>query len=167
MTSPVVRWLRTATPDQIERFGAYVQAGRIGISAMEYNTTPSCNAEQLARQLYPARTLRERFGVPIDTINQHDVNGIPWSMVDLMIDDGIELFTMAINNHFGGQAVERPSVFRWEGPSGRSLLVMNGAHYTMFDQLLYSWENSVPRMQEGLAEYLEVLETKQYPHDFI
>jgi alpha-mannosidase len=167
MTSPVVRWLRTATPEQTDRFAAYLREGRIGISAMEYNTTPLCTAEQLARQLYPARALRERFGATINTLNQHDINGIPWSMVDLMIDDGIELFIMAINNHFGGTAVERPSVFRWEGPSGRSILVMNGAHYTMFDQLLYSWEDSVPRMQEGLVEYLEVLEQKQYPHDFI
>ena len=74
---------------------------------------------------------------------------------------------MAVNIHLGGPVAKRPSVFRWQGPSGREILVMNGAHYTMFDQLLYTWENSIERMQEGLARYLEHLEAMAYAHDFI
>lgn len=167
VTSPIIRWLETASEHNIARFDAYLQSGRMGISGFEYNTTPSCTAEQLARQLYPAQYLRERFGVTINTVNQHDVNGIPWSMADLMLDAGIELFIMAINLHFGGAAADRPGIFRWQAPSGRELLVMNGNHYTMFDQLLYTWDHKVERMQEGLAEYQEVLDAIGYPHDFL
>ena len=89
------------------------------------------------------------FGAEIKTVNQHDVNGIPWSAADIMIDAGIELFIMATNNHFGGYTYKRPSVFKWETPSKRELLVMNGAHYTMFDQLLDTHENNIAKMEEG------------------
>ena len=167
VTSPIMRWLETAADAQVARFAAYLQSGLIGISGMAYNTTPLNTADQLARQLYEAQYLRERFGVTINTVNQHDVNGIPWSMVDLMIDSGIELFIMAINLHLGGAPAPRPSIFRWQGPSGREMLVINGNHYTMFDQLLYSWDDSIERMKEGLAEYTAVLEQINYPHDFL
>ena len=117
--------------------------------------------------MYDIKYLNETFNANIKTANQHDVNGIPWSMVDLMLDAGIELFIMAVNQHLGGNVTKRPSVFRWQGPSGREILVMNGAHYTMFDQLLYSWENNIERMKEGLNEYYKHLESINYDLDFI
>ena len=30
---------------------------------------------------------------------------------------------------------------------------MNGSPYTMFDQLLWSWERSIERMREGLSRF--------------
>ena len=117
---------------------------------MQYHTTPLCTAEQLTRQLEPARQFRERFGAAINTINQHDVNGVPWSFVDIMLDNQVELFIMAINAHFGGPAAERPAIFHWQGPSGRTIKVMNGAHYTMFDQLLHTDKNDLDAMRQGL-----------------
>lgn len=167
VTEPLMRWLETATPAQVENFTSHLRSGRIGISAMQYNTTPLCNAEQLIRQLYPVRSLRERFGATINTINQHDVNGLPWPMVELMHDSGIELLTMAINLHLGGAPSPRPGIFRWQGASGREVLVMNGNHYTMFDQILYAWDGSLERMAQGLAEYEPVLEQMGYPYDFL
>ena len=37
----------------------------------------------------------------INTLNQHDVNGVPWPMVDLMLDSGIELLVQAGGFNFG------------------------------------------------------------------
>jgi hypothetical protein len=167
VTGPVMRWLEATNQRQIDRFAAYVNAGRIGISGFEVNTTPLCSAEQLSRQLYPAQALRDRFGAKIVSVHQHDVNGVPWALSDLMLDSGIDLFVMGINLHFGGAAANRPGVFRWQTPSGRELLVMNGNQYTMFDQILNVWDDSVARMQQGLAEYEEVLAQIGYPHDFL
>ena len=39
---------------------------------------------------------------------------------------------------------------------------MNGAHYTMFDQLLHTEKNDLDVMSRGLREYLQVLEQKEY-----
>lgn len=167
VTAPLMRWLETASPAQVERFGRGLAEGRIGISAMEYNTTPLCSAAQLARQLYPVRSLRERFGATINTLNQHDVDGVPWPMVELMAGSGIELLILAINLHLGGAPSPRPGIFRWQGATGREVLVMNGNHYTMFDQILYAWEESHERMAQGLAEYEEVLARIDYPYDFL
>ena len=167
VTQPVLEWLETAAESDIERFRQYIAQGRIGISAMQYNTTPLCNREQLIKQLQPIRDLETRFGMKINTLNQHDLNGVPWTLADLMIDSNIELFTMAINPHLGRAAAIRPGIFRWQAPSGRDLLVMNGNHYTMFDQLLHSWDYSLERMREGLDEYCKHLQTIDYPHDFL
>ena len=167
VTEPVIRWLQTAPPEQVQRFRAFLEQDRIAISAMQYNTTPLAGAEQLIRQLYPARQLRENLGAVITTLNQHDVNGLPWPMVETMQASGIDLLIMAINLHLGGAPAPRPGIFRWQGASGAEVLVMNGNHYTMFDQILYAWDDSLERMAEGLAEYEPVLEHFGYPYNFL
>jgi hypothetical protein len=167
VTAPVSRWLETAGPAGRARFEKYLKAGRIGISAWQYNTTPLCNAEGLARQLYPARALRERFGAKINTAHCHDVSGLPWPVVDLLLDSDVELLVMGINLHLSGTPMPRPAVYRWRGPSGRELLVMNGEHYSMFDQWLDTGKNSLDAMSEGLAKYLRHLEEQKYPYDFV
>lgn len=168
VTAQVLKWLETASDADVERFRRYAQEKRIGISAMLCHVTPLCTAEQLIRQLQPIKRLRETFGITINTVNQHDINGVPWSMVDLMLDAGIELFIMAINRHLGGFATERPAVIRWEGPSGRAIKTMNGAHYTMFDQIMDTHLNDLDAMRKGLDHYLDFLEKeKKYRHDFI
>jgi hypothetical protein len=166
-TAQLLKWIETASEEDTERFKRLAQNGRIGISGMLCHTTPLCNTEQLCRQLYPVKKFREQFSVAINTLNQHDVNGIPWSMVDIMIDTGIDLLIMAVNMHFGGITGERPSVFLWESPSGRTIKVMNGAHYTMFDQHLNTETDSLEEMTHGLQAYINHLEQKKYKHDFI
>ena len=167
VTAQVQKWLESADEAAVARLKRFIAQGRIGLSGLEFNTTPLCSAEQFIKQLEPVNKLRLLLGADILTANQHDVDGIPWSAADLLADAGIELLIMAVNIHLGGPVAKRPSVFRWQGPSGREILVMNGAHYTMFDQLLYTWESSIERMQEGLARYLEYLAAMDYALDFI
>ncbi|MGE5432129.1 MAG: glycosyl hydrolase-related protein [Syntrophomonadaceae bacterium] len=167
VTAQVLKWLETASRDKIEKLKYFIAKGRVGISGLEFNTTPMCSAEQLVKQLEPVKKLRKLLNIEIKTVNQHDVDGVPWPAVDILQDAGIELLIMAVNIHLGGPIKNRPSVFKWRGPSGREIYVMNGAHYTMFDQLLYTWENSVERMKEGLEVYLEHLRKMNYNNDFI
>lgn len=167
VTEPLLHWLATASSCDEERFRAHVQSNRIGLSALALNTTPLCTREQLVRQLLPVRELEARFGIRIRTVNQHDVNGVPWPLADLMAASGLDLLIMAVNPHLGGVVRPRPGVFRWEAPSGREIVVLNGCHYTMFDQITRSWEGSLDTMQAGLDRYLEHLEGIGYPHDFL
>ncbi len=167
VTAQIMKWLETAGEDDINKLKYFTEKKRIGISGLQFNTTPLCSAEQIIKQLEPVKKLRELLNIEIKTANQHDVDGIPWTVVDLLLDAGVELLIMAVNIHLGGPIEKRPSVFRWKGPSGREIFVMNGAHYTMFDQLLYTWENNVDRMKEGLDVYLEHLRKLDYKHDFI
>ncbi|MFD0633724.1 glycoside hydrolase [Catenulispora yoronensis] len=61
----------------------------------------------------------------------------------------------------------RPGLFDWETPSGRRLRVFNGSHYTMFDQLLNSWDDSVDRMAAGWDAFHERLRGTGYRLPFV
>ena len=149
------------------RLKKHLKSGRFGISGFEYNTTPLSSSESLARQLYPVRTLREQLGADIRAVNQHDVTGLPWGAVDLLLDSKIELLTMAINLHLSGTPMPRPAVYRWRGPSGRELLVMNGEHYSMFDQWCDTSSRNLETIQAGLYKYLRHVKGLKYPYDFV
>lgn len=166
VTEPVMRFLENASENDIARFAAYLKQGRIGISALEYNTTPLSSSEGLARQLYGAAEISKRFGVKINTANLHDATGLPWSIVDLLKDGGVEMLTMAINLHLSGTPKPRPAVYRWQSPGGREILVMNGEHYTMFDQWSNDHTKNLDTMQAGINKYLQNLERLNYQYDF-
>jgi alpha-mannosidase len=166
-TAPVVRWLQTAPARDVARLKKHLKSGRFGISGLEYNTTPLCSAESLARQLYPARALREQLGADIRTVHQHDVTGLPWGAVDLLLDSRIECLVMGINLHLSGTPMPRPAVYRWKGPSGRELLVMNGEHYSMFDQWCDTSSRNLETIQTGLYKYLRHVKGLNYPYDFV
>ncbi|NVO20960.1 MAG: prolyl oligopeptidase family serine peptidase [Bacteroidetes bacterium] len=167
VTRPVVLWLETASDKDIQKFGDYLKAGRICISALEYNTTPLASSEGLARQVYDAAEISKRFGVKINTANLHDATGLPRPIVDILKDAGVDLLTFAINLHLSGTPKPRPAVYRWQSPGGRELLVMNGEHYSMFDQWTNDNYKNLDTIQDGLDRYLSYVSTLDYPYDFI
>ncbi|MBW7883346.1 MAG: hypothetical protein H3C34_12045 [Caldilineaceae bacterium] len=123
------RWLQHATPAQIERFQALERAGRIEVTAMFANITPLYDLDQLIESFQLLRMLRDDYGFTITSAMNCDVNGENWPLVDVLLDLGIEGFTMAINTHFGGAPLNRPDTFRWQGPSGRAIMAYNGWPY--------------------------------------
>jgi len=167
VTEPVMQWLEDASAADKKKFGEYLRQGRIVISALEYNTTPLAGSEGLARQLYDAAELSKRFGVKVNTANLHDATGLPWPVVDLLKDAGVEMLSMAINLHLSGTPKPRPAVYRWQSPAGRELLVMNGEHYSMFDQWTNDHTGNLDTIQAGLDRYLSYVATQNYPYDFV
>jgi hypothetical protein len=167
VTEPLMRWLSTAGPKDVQRFERLLRQGRIGISGMQYNTTPLCSAEELVRQMASIGTLRKRFGANIVSAHSHDVTGLPWTIVDLLLDADVELLVMGINLHLSGTPMPRPAAYRWRGPSGREILVMNGEHYSMFDQWTEPEKDNLDHVRAGLAKYLRHLEALHYPYDFV
>ena len=123
------RWLQHATPGQIDRFLALEKAGRIEVTGMFANLTPLLDSDELIESFQLLRTLRNDYGMTITSAMNCDVNGENWPLVDLLHDLGIEGFTMAINTHFGGAPLDRPNVFHWQGPSGKTIMAYNGWTY--------------------------------------
>jgi alpha-mannosidase len=148
-TDPVRRWLRDRSERDVDRLRALVDGGRIGLTALRWHIDAGVDRGGLERLIAGKVELERTLGTTIRVACQHDVNGVPWPLVDVMLDAGVDLFAMAINPHLGRAVSPRPGVFDWEGPSGRAIRVFNGYPYTMFDQLFFSWDDSVDRMADG------------------
>jgi alpha-mannosidase len=164
---PLRRWLAKTGAADRARFVALHQQGRIGVSALRWHTTPLADRNGLERLLAGKAELESLLGTRIPVACQHDVTGVPWPLADVLLDAGVDFFVMAINIHLGRAVKPRPGMFLWEAPSGRTLRVFNGNHYTMFDQLLNAWDDSVERMKEGWEIYQKRLEQLGYPLDFV
>lgn len=154
VTAPVLYWLEHAEPAEVERFARHVRAGRIEVMALFCNLTPLYDLEELHRLLLPVARLRRELDIPIRTAMNSDVNGLPWPLVDLLLDSGITGVTMAINEHMGGAPLERPNAFWWVGPSGRRILAYNGLHYG-FLQRYGLGEEPVSQAHPRIVEWLE------------
>lgn len=129
VTSTLLQWLRTASESDVRRFQCLEREGRIEVTGMLANVTPLYGPAQTIESLRPLTVLREEYGFDVSHAINCDVNGQNWPLVDSLLDAGVDTLTMAINEHFGGAPPDRPSIFRWEGPSGRSVLASNGYHY--------------------------------------
>ncbi|MCX6019708.1 MAG: hypothetical protein NTZ50_14630 [Chloroflexi bacterium] len=166
VTSMLEYWKRTTAPRNIERFNAAVAAGRMSACAMAWNFTPMLGVRQFLHSLAPLPTLRKDHGLALNVALNHDVNGLPWTMVPLLLDSGVQMVQMGINVHFGGFPLQRPLFFKWVGPDGRSIIAFNGEHYGMFQRYARSDENSMDAMAAGLQAYEAKLAAQEYPHDF-
>ena len=166
-SEPLRRWLAKATPADVARFVKLYREGRIGVSALRWHTTPLADRAGLQRLLDGKAELEDLLGARIPAACQHDVTGVPWPLADVLLDAGVDFFIMAINIHLGRAVKPRPGMFLWEAPSGRTLRVFNGNHYTMFDQLLLAWDDSVERMKDGWAVYQKRLADLEYTLDFV
>ena len=156
-TAPLVRWLETAAPGRRRLLADLCRLGRIEVTAMSLNVTPLFDTDELIASLEPVRRVRQELGIPIRHAMNSDVNGQNWPLVDVLLDAGIEAFSMAINVDHGGAPPGRPGAFLWEGPSGRRLPVWNGWSYGLAWEMgighdARRWEQNWPAVLHHLEE---------------
>ncbi len=131
------------------------------------HTTPNCNLNEMVHMLTDLDELRKLLETDISVAINHDVNGQPWTMGQVMLDSNIDFYLTGINIHFGGIPFQRPAQFMWEMSDGRKLHSFVGEHYSLFSQFLYTEEHNTKRMHEGIIEYVNRLEKKGYKKDFV
>jgi alpha-mannosidase len=146
-TGVLFAWLQNASPESVARFTRLEQAGRIEVTGMFANLTPLLDTDQLIESFRLVSRLRQEYGFSIAHAMNCDVNGEAWPLVDLLLDLGIEGFSMAINDHFGGAPLSRPAAFWWQGPSGRKILAYNGWAYDT------GWRFGIGHSEETFAEF--------------
>jgi len=167
VTEPLKRWLDDASDDSVERFRQLHRSGRIGVAALRWHINACVDRRGLERLLAGKREIEDLLETELRVACQHDVNGVPWPLADVLLDAGVDFFTMAVNPHLGRAVQPRPGMFRWQAPSGRHLRVFNGSAYTMFDQAFFAWEDSVERMDDGWARLARRLGEIGYPFPFV
>ncbi|RYG23031.1 hypothetical protein EON82_15275, partial [bacterium] len=159
-------WWDRATNDDRDRFLAAVQRGQFEVAAMEWHLTPLADLRMLVRSLQNVRFFRE-LGIPVRSAMNTDVNGVPWGLIDVLLDHGIDGFSMAINSHLGGPVTPRPGAFRWRSPDGRELTVWNGFQYWHAANVLMRMPSSIDEVSEAMPPVLTEAERRGYPLPFL
>ncbi|RYG44627.1 hypothetical protein EON79_14505, partial [bacterium] len=155
-------WWDRATNGDRDRFLAAVRRGQFEVAAMEWHLTPLADLRMLVRSLENVRFFRD-LGIPVRSGMNTDVNGVPWGLVDVLLDHGIDGFSMAINSHLGGPVTPRPGAFRWVSPDGRELTVWNGFQYWHVANVLMRMPSSVEAVAEAMPPILAEAERRGYP----
>ncbi|GAA4014261.1 hypothetical protein GCM10022631_27520 [Deinococcus rubellus] len=157
------QWWQQASAGQRRRFLSAVQAGRMDVAAFRWNLTPLADHALFAQQLQETEWLRAE-GIPIRSAMQSDINGLPWGTVRLLLDHGVDGFSMAINEHFGRAVTPRPGAFWWAAPDGQTILTYNGPHYhsTPNRAMRLGGESSVEEAVPAVHAYLEKLDAYGY-----
>lgn len=159
-------WWRYATDAERDRFVAAARAGQIEVAGMRWNQTQLSDHHMLIEAMRPVVELRTA-GVPIRSAMNSDVNGVNWGVIDIMLDHGIENFSMATNEHFGHAVRPRPQAFSWISPTGRKLLVHNGL---MYGSTVSGWlgiPGDLDKTRRAVPHLAGLLEQRGYPHSVL
>ncbi|MDQ0785011.1 glycoside hydrolase family 38 C-terminal domain-containing protein [Streptomyces sp. B3I8] len=158
---------------QVENLLDRVREGRVELTALPFNLhTETCSTDELHELLRPMAELRERHGIDVTTAMQTDVPGQVVGLPDVLADHGIRHLSVAHN--WAGRAVPHlvggehlPRLFRWQAPSGNSVLVWrtdtpHGLAY--MEGSILGFDESYDHVDDLLPAYLSALARHPYPH---
>ncbi len=165
-------WQANRPRRQVETFLDRVREGRVELTAMPFNLhTETCSTDELHELLRPVTALRDRHGIDITTAMQTDVPGQVVGLPDVLADNGIRYLSVAHN--WAGRAVPHlvggehlPRLFRWQAPSGNSVLVWrtdtpHGLAY--MEGSILGFDESYDHVDDLLPAYLSALARFPYP----
>ncbi len=167
-------WSANRPARQVENFLERVREGRVELTAMPFNLhTETCSTDELHELLRPVTQLRDRHGIDITTAMQTDVPGQVVGLPDVLADNGIRYLSVAHN--WAGRAVPHlvggahlPRLFRWQAPSGNSVLVWrtdtpHGLAY--MEGSILGFDESYDSVDDLLPAYLTALARFPHPHE--
>jgi len=161
---PIEKFLQRAGKEEVADFVEAVRKGWIGVDALYANQlTALSRPEELARLVWHAQTLRDRFGFEIDSAMITDVPGYTWGIIPVLAQSGVKYWSIGPNyGHRIGYTLaewgDRP--FYWVSPSGREKVLVWVATSG------YSAFHAGPmRDGEKVFAFLDLLEKKGFPYD--
>jgi len=162
---PVREYLKRRPHEQIQRLKKRVEEGRIEIAGMFLNMSEIATEDALTASLQPIREFN-KYGFPVQTAMQNDVNGIAWGLVDYFSSIGVKYVSMGINKTRSVLPFDIPTTFWWESPSGKRVLAFRGEHYHLGN----NWklhEANLDYFEPRFFEYLNSLDEVNYPFNRI
>jgi hypothetical protein len=181
----VERFWEVADAEERRRFLEQLRAGRIGLSASWLNLTELPDQELLDRLCGRAARWAGEQGLAVPCAMTADINGHSWGFASALLDAGAEFLFTCVHGHHGSPPLfRRHQPFWWEAPDGRRLLVYNGEHYHLGNELglapgavssyLIKDDQDAARIfgdawevaRVRIPRYLDALEAAGHPLDF-
>lgn len=166
VTGITEEWWRRADNRNRDRFMAAVKRGQFEVAGMAWHMTPLMDHAMVVDVLRPVKFFRE-LGIPVRSAMNTDVNGLPWGMVDALLDHGITGLSMAINEHFGHALRPWPRPFRWQAPGGRTITAHNGFIYGVTSDISMKVPVDLEEAQVKVPAWTRLWEGRGYPHPFL
>ena len=161
----VNEYIKNRPQEQIEKLKKYVDNGQIEITGMFFNMSEMIDEHSLKTFLQPISLLK-KYDIPVTTAMQNDVNGIAWSLADHLPELGVKYFWMGNNGHRALIPFNRPTLYKWESPSGKQMLAFRSDHYHTGNFLGVD-KGDAAAVETPLFNYLDGLVKKDYPFDAI
>ena len=89
-------------------------AKQFEVAGLGWHMTPLMDHAMVVDVLRPVQFFRD-LGIPVRSAMNTDVNGLPWGIVDALLDHGITGVSMAINEHYGHALAPWPRAFPASG----------------------------------------------------
>ncbi|HVX80460.1 MAG TPA: hypothetical protein VHB23_03715 [Devosiaceae bacterium] len=166
VTGVTEEWWKRADNRNRDRFLAAVKRGQFEVAGMSWHMTPLMDHNMVVDVLKPVKFFRE-LGIPVRSAMNTDVNGLPWGVVDALLDHGITGISMAVNEHFGHNLAPWPRAFRWQSPEGRTITAYNGFIYGVTSDLQMAVPVDFEAAQKKVPAWTALWESRGYPHDFL
>lgn len=158
-------WVNAGNADR-DRFLAAVKRGQIEVAGMGWHMTPLMDHSMVLDVLKPLKFFRE-LGIPVRSAMNTDVNGLPWGVVDALLDHGITGISMAINEHYGHALKPWPRAFNWQAPGGRSITAYNGFIYGVTSDRSLQIPTNMEEARARVPRWARKWEATGYPHPFL
>ncbi len=156
-------YLRSRPSAQIERFKKRIAEGRIEVTGMYANMAEISDENVMYDFLQPLKEFN-KFGIPVKTAMQNDVNGIAWCMPDYFKNTGVKYLVMGINETRSILPFAMPTCFWWEAPSGERMLAFRADHYMTGNNFGIESKSIKP---ENMLWHLADLDSRGYQFDRI
>ncbi len=158
-------WVNAGNTDR-DRFLAAVKRGQIEVAGMGWHMTPLMDHSMIVDVLKPIKFFRD-LGIPVRSAMNTDVNGLPWGVVDALLDHGITGISMAINEHYGHALAPWPRAFNWQAPGGRSITAYNGFIYGVTSDKSLMIPSDMEEARQRVPKWAKKWEATGYPHPFL
>lgn len=181
-----------------KKFEYYVSTGEIGLSGNYLNMTELISESVLDDALDRMEAYGNSIGHPITAGMCADINGMAWGYGEALYRHGVRYFYSSLHPHHGMFPLYKKVLpFYWETPKSNRILVWNGDHYHLGNELFLAphagasymiHDEFSPLMREKLIlnrdstdtnemeikiaetrieRYLENLEDEGYPYDIV
>jgi len=162
------KYLSMMPDDRRTEFITRAREGRIGCQAVYGNMlTGICSHEELIRDLYYARAMSRKYGIPFDIAMSSDVPTQVWTLPTVLAGAGIKYFSAGLNltrgNSFNRLFDKSP--FYWQGPDGSKVLAWLSPGYAYAAHL--GLHSDIRQAETRVGSYLKSFDRDTYPYDAV